>query len=148
MFGSILVATDGSPTAELALERAVALASRLGAALHAVSVVPDLDVAAASTGPGGAALAQVHQRHEEGAAAALARAETMAGEQAVPCTAHLEQGNPAACIVAVADRLGVDLVVVGSKGLNPAGHYVIGSVAEQVLLTGRDHHVLVIRTTP
>jgi nucleotide-binding universal stress UspA family protein len=50
--------------------------------------------------------------------------------------------------VAVADRLAVDLVVVGSKGLNPAGHYVIGSVAERVLLTGRDHHVLVIRTTP
>lgn len=147
MFRSILVAADGSSaTSGLALERAVELASRLGAPLHVVSVVPDLAVGAASDASA-AALAERHTAMEKGAVAALERAGELCAERGVTVTTHLERGEPAVRIVAVADHVDAELVVIGSKGLNPAGHYVLGSVPEQVLLTARSHPVLVIRTS-
>ncbi len=58
--------------------------------------------------------------------------------------AHLRMGKPAAEIVALAEELGVGLVVVGSRGLGGVRRALMGSVSDSVV---RHAHcpVLVVR---
>ena len=45
----------------------------------------------------------------------------------------VEEGDPASVIIDVANRLNVDLIVLGSKGQSELGQYLIGSVANKVV---------------
>lgn len=45
----------------------------------------------------------------------------------------IEEGDPAAIIIDVSNRLDVDLIVLGSKGQSALGQYLIGSVANKVV---------------
>ncbi|MFY0573054.1 universal stress protein [Cystobacter fuscus] len=50
----------------------------------------------------------------------------------------VEMGRPADTIVAMADKLGADHIVVGARGLNAGGRWLLGSVSDRVLqLAGR-----------
>ena len=124
MIGRILVATDGSPTAALAVDRAVDVARTTGAALTVLS--------AGSEEVAGAVVAAEASRLE-GCGVAV---DTLV----VP-------GDPAAAIVATASREGYDLVVVGNKGMTGARRFfTLGSVPNKV-----SHHLprnlLIVRTT-
>jgi nucleotide-binding universal stress UspA family protein len=46
---------------------------------------------------------------------------------------RLEEGDPAGLIVAVAEEIGCDLIVMGTHGRNGLGRILMGSVAEQVM---------------
>lgn len=52
----------------------------------------------------------------------------------VDTTVHTATGNPAAAIVDVADRFGVDELVVGARRQSPVGKVLFGSVAQSVIL--------------
>ena len=45
----------------------------------------------------------------------------------------IEEGDPAARIIDVSNRLNVDLIVLGSKGTSKIGQFLIGSVANKVV---------------
>ncbi|MGZ3461686.1 MAG: universal stress protein [Archangium sp.] len=45
----------------------------------------------------------------------------------------VEIGRPADTIVAMADKLGADHIVVGARGLNPGGKWLLGSVSDRVV---------------
>jgi len=45
----------------------------------------------------------------------------------------VEEGDPAAIIIDVSNRLNVDLIVLGSKGQSELGQYLIGSVANKIV---------------
>ncbi|HSP81261.1 MAG TPA: universal stress protein [Myxococcaceae bacterium] len=45
----------------------------------------------------------------------------------------VEIGRPADTIVAMADKLGADHIVVGARGLNPGGKWLMGSVSDRVV---------------
>jgi len=45
----------------------------------------------------------------------------------------VEEGDPAAIIIDVSNKLDVDLIVLGSKGKSELGRYLIGSVANKVV---------------
>jgi len=45
----------------------------------------------------------------------------------------IEEGDPSTIIIDVANRLNVDLIVLGSKGQSELGRYLIGSVANKVV---------------
>jgi len=45
----------------------------------------------------------------------------------------VEEGDPAAIIIDVANKLNVEIIVLGSKGTSELGHYLIGSVANKVV---------------
>lgn len=144
----VLVATHHSSTADLVVERAARLAVAMGAELHAVSVVPDLAIGAA-VGPAGAeALTRKSEEQRETCAAALAHAAAVCRDLGAVVTEHLVQGEPAAQIAHVADIIGADLIVLGSRGLDSAGRYVLGSVPERVMFDSHGHDVLIVRTTP
>ena len=148
MDAPVLVATHASTASDQVVSRAAELAAALGAGLHAVSVVPDLAVGAAVGAAGADALARQADAHREACVGALARAAELGGERGVEVTEHLVQGEPAAQIARVADAVGAGLIVVGSRGLDAAGRYVLGSVPERLLFDPHGHDVLVVRTTP
>ena len=58
---------------------------------------------------------------------------------------HTESGNPADVIVRVADQVGADLIVVGSKGMSGTRRF-LGSVPNSVAHKA-GCHVLVAKTT-
>ncbi|MCY1074737.1 universal stress protein [Archangium lansingense] len=45
----------------------------------------------------------------------------------------VEIGRPADTIVAMSDKLGADHIVIGARGLNPGGKWLLGSVSDRVV---------------
>ncbi len=45
----------------------------------------------------------------------------------------VEVGRPADTIVSMADKLGADHIVIGARGLNPGGKWLMGSVSDRVV---------------
>jgi len=120
----ILLATDGSEDAGLALRVAVDLCARAGSELHVVHAwrpVPEDPRPDASPYEREAREVLLGQLEEIGAAGVA-----VAG-------AHLERGRAAETIADVARDLGADLIVVGSRGLGTVGRLVTGSVCEGVV---------------
>ncbi len=146
MFSTIVVGTDGSETAATAVAAAVDLARRSGAALHLVSAYrePRGSVAVAAAGASAAADpaatgAVLQSASEEILTAAAASADE------VPTQIHAVAGAPVDVILGVADQVGADLIVVGSKGMKGARR-IIGSVPNSVAHRA-GVNVLVVKTT-
>lgn len=123
MYKRILVGTDGSPTAALAVDRAVGVAAATGAALTILSVGDErraLEIASAEAA-----------RHEG---------------TGVAITPQALAGDPASVLVEAAEDGDYDLLVVGNKGMTGASRFFLGSVPNKV-----SHHVtralLIVRTT-
>jgi nucleotide-binding universal stress UspA family protein len=145
MFSKIVVGTDGSDTAAGAVALAIDLAQRSGATLHVVSAYKDpaTTIAAAHTGPVGipdtSLTASAMKSSSEELVAAVA-----GGAGAVPVETHAVAGAPADVLINVAESVGADLIVVGSKGMKGARR-LIGSVPNSV--AHRSHcHVIIAKT--
>jgi nucleotide-binding universal stress UspA family protein len=146
MYERIVVGTDGSTRAEVAVRHAVGLASRIGAALDVVVVISAPRPTAAIGAAGAAALDASMRERREFAERAASAAAAMAGGAGVDVTTHVVEGAPAERLAELADRVGADLIVVGNRGLDAAGHYVTGSVGEAVAVAAQHQHVLVVHT--
>jgi nucleotide-binding universal stress UspA family protein len=55
----------------------------------------------------------------------------------VPVTGLITEGIPTQAIVEAAERLGADLIVMGTRGLTGLKHVVLGSVAERTIRHAR-----------
>lgn len=62
----------------------------------------------------------------------LSRAESILPEGIGPVKTKLEVGTPAEVIVSAAEREGIDLIVMGARGLSPAKEIIFGSVSHRV----------------
>ncbi len=130
MYKSVLVATDGSPTASEAVRVATELAKTFAATLHIANVYRTgegsvLSVPGFTLGyPEGIDLGSVAETETE-SAAALARSKGVAAET------HVATGNVADAIVSIAKEHGVELIVVGNKGMRGVKR-VLGSVPNAV----------------
>ena len=146
MRGPVLVATHRSKTADRVIERAAFLAAAMGVNLHAVSVVPDVAVAAPVGGAGADAIAHRVETLRAECAEAIARVRAIGESAGIVVHEHLVQGEAAARIASVADEVDAEVIVVGSRGLDAAGRYVLGSVPERLLFNPHGHDVFVVRT--
>ena len=144
MLESILVGTDGSDAAGVAVSHAIGLASALGARLHIVSayapvserhlriervqVPSDVQVNLREE-----VLALLEASQHDAEAAGVSRVETFA-----------RVGDAADAILDVAEEQGSDLIVVGNKGMTGATRFLLGSVPQKV-----SHHapcsVMIVR---
>jgi 3-phenylpropionate/trans-cinnamate dioxygenase ferredoxin reductase component len=113
-YRTIVVGTDGSPTASVAVEVARALAKRLRGRLVLVGA---LDAYGISRQPLQTALYE---------AAEAARAKK------VDATAELIEGTPGESILAAAIKHDADLIVVGNRGMGQATRFRLGSVPDWV----------------
>jgi len=130
----ILVATDGSGEAELALTTAADLARSTDSELHVVHVgemplVYD---------PERHAYRAVYEEHEREARRLLkSQVERVKGAGATVTQAHLRMGRVdttvAEEIVELADRLDAGLIMVGSRGQGRLRRALVGSVSESVV---------------
>ncbi len=145
MFESILVGTDGSDTAGLAVARAVQMAAALGARLQIVSAyepVPERHLRVEHIQV--PSDVQVNMREEVLALLETSRTDAKAaGVSRVETFARV--GDAADAILDVAEEQGSDLIVVGNKGMTGATRFLLGSVPNKV-----SHHapcsVLIVRT--
>jgi nucleotide-binding universal stress UspA family protein len=147
MFGSIVVGTDGSQTAQEAVRQAVALAHELGSRLEIVSAYEPVPAARlreeAQQAPEDLQWMVNPREDVDTTLREAAEAATAAG---VPAETYARQGDPADAILDVAEERGAGLIVVGNKGMTGAKRFLLGSVPNKV-----SHHapcsVLIIRTT-
>jgi nucleotide-binding universal stress UspA family protein len=144
MYKSIVVGTDGSPTADVALERAIELARLCGAALHVVSAY---EPAPARVGgnPAPAEAAEWSISPHFKVDAVLDRAADIAKGGGVDIQPHGPRGDAASAILAVAQGEQADLIVLGSRGMRGARR-VLGSVPNTVSHKS-PCDVLVVQTT-
>jgi len=130
MYKSIVVGTDGSETAELAMRRAVALAGLTGARLHVVSAYEPIPARVGGNQPVAEA-ADWSIGADFKADAVLQRAEEIARSGGVEVEAHAPTSDAAAALVDVAKQHDADLIVLGSQGMHGARR-VLGSVPNKV----------------
>jgi nucleotide-binding universal stress UspA family protein len=143
MFSTIVVGTDGSATAALAVAQAAQLARRSGATLHLVAA---FQMPAAGGDPVSGALLGQFTTSEEQMSLAEKMLEEVASELSggLDIELHAKSGPPAAVIVGHAEEVGADLIVVGSKGMQGARR-IIGSVPNTVAHSA-GCHVLIAKT--
>ncbi len=142
----ILIATDGSPSAVQAVEFGLELAAEQGAVPIFVHVAPATEVLpVAGFGMG----APVSVPHEPGLEdrASLVEAVELAERQGMHARTKLLAGDAPKEILAYADAIEADLIVVGSRGHGAISSALLGSVSRD-LLHGAKRPVLVVRGAP
>jgi nucleotide-binding universal stress UspA family protein len=139
---SILVALDGSPSAESALGAALDIARLTGGSLTLMAVSPLPVFYGGSFGPVGQAIEasleyfrgvlEAAKKRAEGAGVPSVKTVLREGAVVDQLVAHIEESRP-------------DLVVMGARGLSTSQRLLLGSISEGVL-----HHtsrsVLIVRT--
>lgn len=128
MYQKLLVAYDGSPGAERALEAAIALGRLLGATIQILVVEEHLPL-------GVATMDEVHEEQERldvHYGQLLERARLRVSEQGLAVETELRRGHPARTIVDVAKAGGFDLVVMGHSGHSQAWTMFLGTTVEKV----------------
>lgn len=138
---TILIAVDGSASAQEAVDFGLELAADQGAAVTFVLVVPAMDILPA--GGFGVTVAVPHTSTDD-EDAPLEAAREQAEEQGIRAHTRLLKGDPADEIVAYADVIDADLIVVGSRGHGAIASALLGSVSRGVLREAR-RPVLVVR---
>lgn len=148
----ILLATDGSEDAELALSTAVDVAGCTQSELHVATVAPgypDPVYHAHEAGLG-------YETYQQALEAVEAEARRVLDEQVrkieeaggTVAEAHLRIGQKRdRAIVNLADEIGAGLIVMGSRGLGGIRRALMGSVSDSVV---RHAHcpVMVVRSQP
>jgi nucleotide-binding universal stress UspA family protein len=127
VYRNVVIAYDGSEGAKAALSRAAQVAERDGSSLTLVEAVAGK---VPSPAPGGPPLAKPEKR-------AMARKDLNGAlEQVDPelqASGWVIGGSPASGIVTVADDIGADLIVTGSRARGQIARTVLGSVSTQIL---------------
>lgn len=142
----LLLATDGSEESELALQAATSLAASTGSELHVVHVLPrDVGIPY----PAEVLQRETLDQSKQHARAFLDRqADQIAAEGITVMGSYLRLGQPANEIVELSEELGVDLIVVGSKGLGGIRRALMGSVSDAVARYARCPVMVVRDPTP
>lgn len=141
MSESIVVGTDGSDSAKLAVEEAVRLAKALGAEVHVVSAFKPLRGAHV----GGEGHAEYQALPDDKVEATISEAAAAARTRGVPVTSHAVERDPVDALMEVADKVSADLIVVGSKGMHGARRLTLGNVPNQISHRARCN-VLIVAT--
>jgi nucleotide-binding universal stress UspA family protein len=144
----IVVGTDGSDTATVAVSQAIDLAQATGAKLDVVTafepaVGGDMSTEERTAIPGDVQY-EIGPRQEINMI--LDRAAGQAEQLGVEVHTHAREGDPADALLDVAEETKADLLVVGNKGMTGAKRFLLGSVPNKI-----SHHapcgVYIVRTT-
>jgi nucleotide-binding universal stress UspA family protein len=138
VFSKVLVAYDGSDASKRALDYGVKMAAMFEGELAIITVVPKVSIPVYSNAELGAQamdIASLQERMHENYSLSLKKAE----EEIKGIYPHLKvetlllEGRPSSTIVSEADKLGVSLIVMGSRGLGGISGWILGSTSRQVV---------------
>jgi len=127
MFTTIVVGTDWSDTAEVALVKALELARSGGGRLHVVTASPSSPPPAAGRTAGASGSHSLGPDFQVDVVLEQTLERLGAGD--VDVRQHTMTAEPGNAIVAVAEQVGADLIVVGNKGMH---RRVLGSTPNTV----------------
>ena len=142
MYKKILVALDGSEHSKNVLEHAVTIATTFKAKLIMLAVVPRVMIPIfPDDGFGGIPLsaskdmAQYQEKMREAYQSVLDDAMIQIKEEhsGLMVEAVLKEGRPSATIKDFAENEGVDLIVMGSRGLGGYTGWILGSTSRKVV---------------
>ena len=143
---SIVVGTDGSDTAAVALREVADLAGKLGATVHLVSAFEPASGVKVSGAASDPERAEWSVGPTVGVDSLLERAAGALRSRGVQVASYARRGDPAEAIIQVAEEQEADLIVIGSKGMQSARRFLLGSVPHKL-----SHHapcsVLIVRTS-
>jgi nucleotide-binding universal stress UspA family protein len=130
---TIMVPTDFGDASEAAIEYAIDLAKVLGAE---VVLMHSFEIPAVGF-PDGAliATAEMTNRVLEGAQIGLERQVSSYEDRGVRRRTVIKQGDAWRTVIATAEELGADLIVMGTHGRKGLPRALLGSVAEMVVRT-------------
>jgi len=132
MYEHIVVGTDGSPGADVAVDAAIELARAFDARLHVVLVH---EHTAKVQRPAGIPIDDVVAPAE-----AIANASKQICDQAldrahradVDAAAHRVSGDVVDALINAVNETGADLIVVGNRGMSGFRRFVLGSVPDRL----------------
>jgi nucleotide-binding universal stress UspA family protein len=127
MFETVVIATDGSESADRAVRLALDLAGRFDAAVHALYVVDS----GALRGSPDRLRADLQRGLERAGGEALSAVEERGADAGV--VTAVREGDPATEIIDYATEAGADLIATGTRGRHGDHAFLLGSVAEAVV---------------
>ena len=150
MYKRIVVGTDGSAGANMAVDTATELARLTGATLHIVNAYQAATAhhlaAAAQVGIPAGDIVESEQAIRSDAQRVCDQAAVRAVQAGVTAEAHAVPGDAADALLRVAEGSGADLIVVGNRGMTGVRRFVLGSVPNRL-----SHHcpsnLLIVDTT-
>lgn len=134
-YKKVLVPYDGSAHAKKAMQQAIDLVEASGGELYIasvcniVSVMSNFDQVSIAEG---CLTTQLSQDLEKQCRTDLSEAEAMVPE-GVKYETRFEVGSPGPVLLQLADEIGSDLVVMGSRGLGPLKGIFMGSVSSYMV---------------
>jgi nucleotide-binding universal stress UspA family protein len=137
----ILIATDGSPSAYEATDMGLELAAEHHAEVTFIHVLPPDEFIVGRVGPGRPIPHHVDMDESE---TALREAAEAAEKAEVSYSLERVSGDTVDEIIAVAEALQVDLIVLGSRGRGAIASALLGSVSSGVLKEAK-RPVLIVR---
>lgn len=124
---SILVATDLSQSAPDVIRAGAALAQQTGAALHVMHAVEP------SRAPNNEGVLAMQRRIHVARSSLYREVEKALPRKVTAAGIHVVFAAASAAILETAERLGVDLLVVGPHRTRPFGDQVMGATADQLV---------------
>jgi nucleotide-binding universal stress UspA family protein len=139
----IVVGTDGSDTADVAVQRAAALAKLTGARIELVTGYREDYSLVAGTGLYVGDLSGDARKAADGCLESTASRLRADG---IEVETHCMGGDPADALIGIAEATDATMIVVGSKGMHGGRRFLLGNVPNKV-----SHHapcsVMIVRTT-
>jgi nucleotide-binding universal stress UspA family protein len=130
VFANILVAIDGSEASQRAFDRALDIAKAGNAGLHAAYVV---ETGLFSSLPADNTVEIMYNVLKQEGDSVLAKAKGKAATAGVTFTPHIKFGHAGSEVIALAEKLKADLIIVGSHGKSQTDRILIGSVSTFVV---------------
>jgi nucleotide-binding universal stress UspA family protein len=128
---TILVPTDFSPHSEKALEVAKRLVKLTGGKIHLLHC---FRINVGGISPYGIAVPEKFSRElREAAAKKIEDLEQRIAADGIEVEAHITSRFPSQAVSDLAEELGADLIVMGTRGATGLKHILLGSVAERTL---------------
>ena len=129
-YDNILIPTDGSEQAANAIEEGIDLASEVGATVHALHVVDEFEAKIVPITGEQEAKREEYIGYGERITGEVADLAAAAGLDAVTA---VETGIAHKEIQQYVEEHGIDLVVIGSRGLGAIEEALLGSTADKVI---------------
>lgn len=126
MSEAIVVGVDGSATAQRAAQKARDLAERMQAPLHVVCAYTKEGIAHVKSGTDEWVISAADPARQTAEAAAAELADSH-----VEVRSAAEHGKPSEALLAYAERVGAQMIVVGNRGMRGMTR-MLGSVANSV----------------
>ena len=139
MYKTIVVGTDFSESAGMAVGQAAALAKACGAKLHVITAFkPAMTASMAASSlevmayGGVEFLQEAESKLSAEIDATLDRLAKELTSDGIAVTTHAIAGDPADALIDAAEQVEADLIVIGNRGMSGVKRFVLGSVPNKI----------------